>query len=85
MLTAPKIKNGIDSTIDYEDDDIPKIEVSDQDRDLLKTIYRSCKMTCANAHRYTPGLLTRVIFSPSEEDLQVIYISLGIEPEHQSK
>ena len=83
-IVHQQIKNGIDPTIDYEDDGIPKIEISDQDRDLLKTIYRSCKMTCANAHRYTPGLLTRVTFSPSKEDLKKINCALE-EPKHSNE
>ena len=81
-IVHQQIKNGIDPTIDYEDDGIPKIEISEQDRNLLKTIYRSCKMTCANAHRYTPGLLTRVTFSPSESDLKAIYAALNVGTNH---
>lgn len=54
-------------------------EISKEDRVLFETLYRSCRMTAANAYRYAPGRFTRVAFYPEAADWNAILTALKID------
>lgn len=72
------IKGGIDPVIGQDYLDNPSLNISKQDRILFETLYRSCRMTISNAFRYTPCVLTRVSFYPSDQDWNLVLHALKI-------
>lgn len=74
------IKGGINPAIGGDYIKNQKLEISELDRDLFRTIYQSCRMGASNSFRYTPGLLTHITFEPTPEELLYIQKRLDVDP-----
>ena len=74
------IKGGINPAIGGDYIKNQKLEISESDRDLFRTLYQSCRMGASNAFRYTPGLLTHITFEPTPEELLYIQKRLDVDP-----
>ncbi|MBI1954300.1 MAG: hypothetical protein HYS39_01690 [Proteobacteria bacterium] len=78
------IEGGIHPDLDFVSENTSKIKIQDKERKALEAVYRSCKMTASNAHRYAITL-TRVHYSPSQEDEKLINHIFDIDPKRPNE
>lgn len=78
------IEVGVHPDLDFVSENTSKIKIQDKERKALEAVYRSCKMTASNAHRYAITL-TRVHYNPSQEDEKLINHIFDIDPKRPNE
>lgn len=74
------IQGGIDAAIDDNNTQTQIIEATPLQKETLQRVYRSCKMTTFNAHRFEGAWYTRVAYAPTKDDEVMINKLLSIDP-----
>jgi hypothetical protein len=79
------IKGGIDDRIDDNNAETQTIEATPLQKEVLQRVYRSCKMTTSNAHRFEGAWYTRVAYMPTKDDETRINTLLSIDPHKKNE